>query len=263
VAFTNIDPVKIKEELAGQDLPMLLNSTPGVYATQQGGGAGDTRINIRGFAQNNISVQIDGVPMNDMESGWVYWSNWFGLDDVTQRVQVQRGLGASKLAIPAVGGSMNILTAGITSKQSSEVSVTVGNNNLIRTNISYNSGRLKKGWGVTAAFAYDHQDGWVEGTGADRFFYFMKIQKQIKNHTISLTGMGAPQNRGTRSFKESIHIYDRAYAEKVGVNMDHPSVTSGLPGNYGRRYNQQWGNIIRDRNNPNAQYEEQSVAENF
>ena len=263
VAFTNIDPVKIKEELGSQDLPMLLNSTPGVYATQQGGGAGDTRINIRGFSQNNISVQIDGVPMNDMESGWVYWSNWFGLDDVTQRIQVQRGLGASKLAIPAVGGSMNILTAGITSKQSSEVSVTVGNNNLIRTNISYNSGRLKNGWGVTAAFAYDHQDGWVEGTGADRFFYFMKIQKQIKNHTISLTGMGAPQNRGTRGFKESIHIYDRAYAEKVGVNMNHPSVTTGLPGNYGRRYNQQWGNIIRDRNNPNAQFEEQSVAENF
>lgn len=263
VAFTNIDPVKIKEELASQDIPMLLNSTPGVYATQQGGGAGDARVTIRGFSQRNISVQIDGVPMNDMENGWVYWSNWFGLDGVTQRIQVQRGLGASKLAIPAVGGSMNILTSGISSKQSTEVSVTVGNNNLIRTNIGYNSGRLKNGWGVTAAFAYDHQDGWVEGTGADRFFYFLKIQKQIKNHTISLSGMGAPQKRGQRSFQQAIYMYDRAYAEQVGVDLNDQSVTSGLPGNYGRRYNGQWGNIIRDRNNPNAQFEEQSVAENF
>jgi len=264
VAFTNIDPQKIKEELGSQDIPMLLNSTPGVYATQQGGGAGDTRINIRGFSQNNISVQIDGVPMNDMENGWVYWSNWFGLDGVTQRIQVQRGLGASKLAIPAVGGSMNILTAGITSKQSSEVEVTVGNNNLIRTNVSYNSGRLKNGWGVTAAFAYDHQDGWVDGTGANRFFYFIKLQKQIKNHTFSLSAMGAPQKRGQRSFKDAIFMYDRAYAERVGANLNHPSVTNAaLPGNYGRRYNGQWGNIIRNRNNPNAQLEEQSVAENF
>ena len=105
VAFSNIEPAKIKEELSSQDIPMLLNSTPGVYATQQGGGAGDARVTIRGFSQRNISVQIDGVPMNDMENGQVYWSNWFGLDGVTQRIQVQRGLGASKLAIPAVGGT--------------------------------------------------------------------------------------------------------------------------------------------------------------
>ena len=23
---------------------------------------------------------IDGIPVNDMENGWVYWSNWSGLD---------------------------------------------------------------------------------------------------------------------------------------------------------------------------------------
>lgn len=38
VAFSNIGTVKLKEELASQDLPMVLNSTPGAYATQQGGG---------------------------------------------------------------------------------------------------------------------------------------------------------------------------------------------------------------------------------
>lgn len=264
VAFTNIDPKKIKEELGSQDIPMLLNSTPGVYATQQGGGAGDARVTIRGFSQRNISVQIDGVPMNDMENGWVYWSNWFGLDGVTQRIQVQRGLGASKLSIPAVGGSMNILTTGITSKQQTDISVTVGNNNLIRTQIGYNSGRLKNGWGITAAFAYDHQDGWVESTGADRFFYYLKLQKQIGNHTLSVSAMGAPQKRAQRSFQEPIFIYDRAYAERVGVDFNHSSVsTAARAGNFGRRYNRQWGYVTRDRNDPNAQREKQSIAENF
>ena len=55
---------------------------------------------------------VDGVPMNDMETGQVYWSNWSGLDLVVKTFQVQRGLGASKLALPAVGGTMNILTGG-------------------------------------------------------------------------------------------------------------------------------------------------------
>ena len=97
VAFSTIPIKKINEELASQDIPMILNSTPGVYATQSGGGDGDARITIRGFNQRNVAVMIDGIPVNDMENGWVYWSNWFGLDAVTSNIQVQRGLGLQKL----------------------------------------------------------------------------------------------------------------------------------------------------------------------
>ena len=73
VAFSTIPMKKINEELASQDIPMVLNSTPGVYATQTGGGDGDARITIRGFNQRNVAVMIDGIPVNDMENGWVYW----------------------------------------------------------------------------------------------------------------------------------------------------------------------------------------------
>ena len=67
--------------LGSQDIPMILNTTPSVYTTQQGGGAGDARINVRGFNQRNVAVMINGVPQNDMENGWVYWSNWDGVGD--------------------------------------------------------------------------------------------------------------------------------------------------------------------------------------
>ena len=53
---------------------------------------------------------INGVPVNDMENGWVYWSNWAGLADVTRTMQVQRGLGASKVAVPSIGGTVNVIT---------------------------------------------------------------------------------------------------------------------------------------------------------
>jgi hypothetical protein len=94
VAYSNVSAQQITEKLGGQDLPMLLNATPGVYATQQGGGDGDARISIRGFNSQNVLVMVDGVPMNDMFNGRVFWTNWFGLDQMTQTVQVQRGLGA-------------------------------------------------------------------------------------------------------------------------------------------------------------------------
>ena len=57
-----------------------MNKTPGVYATKQGGGYGDSRISLRGFDQRNTSFLINGQPVNDMENGWVYWSNWQGVN---------------------------------------------------------------------------------------------------------------------------------------------------------------------------------------
>jgi outer membrane cobalamin receptor len=108
VAYTNVSKEEMEVRLGSQDIPMILNTTPSVYATQQGGGAGDARINVRGFNQRNVAVMINGVPQNDMENGWVYWSNWDGMADVTSNVQVQRGLGASNLAVASVGGTINV-----------------------------------------------------------------------------------------------------------------------------------------------------------
>ena len=102
VAATTISATYIEQNLGNQEFPEILRNTPSVYVTKEGGGFGDSRINVRGFEQNNIAVMINGVPVNDMETGWVYWSNWSGLADVTNKMQVQRGLGASKLALSLI-----------------------------------------------------------------------------------------------------------------------------------------------------------------
>ena len=127
VAATTISAKYIQENLGNQEFPEILRNTPSVYVTKEGGGFGDSRINVRGFEQNNIAVMVNGVPVNDMESGWVYWSNWSGLADVTNKMQIQRGLGASKLAIPAVGGTINILTNAAEFKKGGNVSSSIGN----------------------------------------------------------------------------------------------------------------------------------------
>ena len=99
---------EICKSLNKVDLQELCEATE--EAIKGGGGFGDSRINIRGFDQRNVAVLINGIPVNDMESGRVYWSNWAGLGDAVNMIQVQRGLGASKLAINSVGGTLNIIT---------------------------------------------------------------------------------------------------------------------------------------------------------
>jgi len=234
VAVTSISARELQEELGSRDLPMILNSTPGVYATRQGGGDGDARITIRGFDQRNVAVMIDGVPVNDMENGWVYWSNWFGLDAITQTIQVQRGLGATKIAIPSVGGTINILTDNIGNKFGFSFKQELSTGLTSRTSFSIKSGQLGKGWGVLFSGSYKKGNGYVDGTGTEGGFYYLKIQKRTGKHITTLSGFGAPQTHSQRSYQQPIAYWDAKYAAKLGID------TTNAP-NHGIKYNEHWG----------------------
>ena len=212
VAFTNIKPARISQELGTNDLPMLLSATPGVYATSTGGSDGGPRIAIRGFKERNISVLIDGIPMNSMDDGRVYWSNTFGIDAVLANLQVQRGLTSSKLALPAIGGTINYITKSIENKPAMFVEQAYGSFNTFRTTLGYNSGRMKGGWGVSVAGSFRKGDGFYEKQFREEYFYFAKIQKDFGTHVLSLTAMGSPVKYGVRSDFNKIAVYDSDYA---------------------------------------------------
>ena len=210
VAASTISAEYIEQHLGNQEFPEILRNTPSVYVTKEGGGYGDSRINVRGFEQNNIAVMINGVPVNDMETGWVYWSNWAGLSDVTNKMQVQRGLGASKLAIPAVGGTINILTNAARFKKGGKVSTTIGNNGYTKYAASLSSGLMKNGLAVTMQLTYTEGDGYIQGTNFKAYSYFLSSTYNInKNHRISATILGAPQwhnRRSIHNFYDSVNL---------------------------------------------------------
>ncbi|MBN2807839.1 MAG: TonB-dependent receptor, partial [Prolixibacteraceae bacterium] len=248
VAFSTISPQKLQEIIAAQDIPMVLNSTPGVYATTEGGGDGDAQVTIRGFSARNVGVLLDGVPVNDMETGHVYWSNWFGLDVVTRSIQVQRGLGASKLALPSVGGTINIITKGLDSRKGGEIEQEIGSDGYTRTSIGYTSGKLKNGWGISVAGSYKQGRGWVEQTWTQGAFYYGKIDKQLGNHTVSLSAYGAPQRHAQRSYMLPIEYYDADVARDLGVPEEDIAKVNAM----GIKYNQHWGYLARTKDDPYA-----------
>ena len=238
VAVTKIPLQKITEELGSRDLPMLLNGTPGVYATQQGGGDGDARINVRGFDQRNVGVMIDGVPVNDMENGAVYWSNWFGLDAITAQMQVQRGLGATKIAMPSIGGTINIITQGVSNKPGGTFRQEYGTGNLLRSTLSYNTGMTNSGWGLTFSASYKQADGWVYGTPSQGKFGYIKVSKKLDKHLMTLSAFAAPQEHGQRSYTQAIQYFDEGTARDLGAPIDTNMIFSDM----GIRFNQHWGN---------------------
>ncbi len=205
VAVSTIKAGEIELKLSTQEFPEILKSTPGVYATKQGGGYGDGRINIRGFRSANVAVMINGAPVNDMENGWVYWSNWAGLGDVTSSMQVQRGLGASKVAVPSIGGTINIITKTTDVEQGGNFITSVGNDGYLKYGMTYSTGLSDEGFAVTVSAAKIEGDGYVDGLEFFGFNYFINLSKQINDsHRLSFSAFGAKQEHGQRYNRSTI-----------------------------------------------------------
>lgn len=162
VAISEVSARVIDMKLGNQEFPEVLKTTPGVWATKDGGGYGDSKINMRGFQAANVAVMINGVPINDMEWGGVYWSNWAGLSDVTSSMQTQRGLGASIVSTPSVGGTINIITKSLDAKKGGSVWYGMGNDGLHQEGVSFSTGLMKNGWAVTALFSHRAGDGYIQ-----------------------------------------------------------------------------------------------------
>lgn len=226
VAVSTIKEAQIVEKLGNQEFPEILNTTPSVYATKSGGGFGDSKIGIRGFDQINIAVMVNGMPVNDMENGSVYWSNWAGLSDVTSALQVQRGLGSSKLAIASVGGTINVLTRAADKKEGGNVTLGLGNDGYYKTSFAYNTGKSSKGWSSSFLMSRTAGNTYADGTKFEGYNYYFALGYQPNaKHDFQFTLTGAPQWHNQRSYQ--IKLSDL--------------LKYGKDGKPNRRYNADWG----------------------
>lgn len=233
VAVSNIYALEIDEQLGGMSLPELMNSTPGIYATQGDGSYGDSYMNIRGFGQEEVLFMINGVPMNDMENGIMYWSNFAGLSEVTRSMQIQRGLGASKLAVNSVGGTVNIVTDPAERKRGGSAEVTLANGTFSnRYRLTLNSGLMDNGFAVTFQGSRTTGDGLRPGTYVDAWAYYLSVSKELSsNHTLLFTVFGAPALRG-RAYSTNTETYEKYdnYLHNSAMGYYNGRTTGGSPG---------------------------------
>lgn len=207
VAISNISAPEIEAKLGNQEFPEVLKTTPGVWATKDGGGYGDAKINMRGFKTENIAALINGIPVNDMEWGGLYWSNWAGLSDVTASMQTQRGLGAAIISSPSVGGTINITTKSLDVKRGGNIYYGMGNDGMNHIGFSLSTGLMKSGWAITVMGSRKWGDGYVQGTNFNAYTYFVNISKRINaNHQLSFTAFGSPQKHNRRTSANGLTI---------------------------------------------------------
>ena len=244
VAHTTVEKADIEFRLGSQDLPMSLNLTPSVYATQQGGGAGDARINVRGFNQRNVAVMINGVPQNDMENGWVYWSNWDGVADVAQSIQMQRGLSAVNLAAPSIGGTMNIITDPTSHQRGGRYKQEVGAGGFLKSTLTYNTGLISDKFALSGTVVRKTGEGVIDKLWTDAWAYYFGASYQAnENNRFELYAVGAPQRHGQNLYKQNLGAYDAEFAESVEGYDVTALGDDGQFKDVGRTFNQNWSPV--------------------
>lgn len=239
--FSNVDKKQLQTSLGSRDVPLALGTTPSVYAVNGGGGAGDARINVRGFDQRNIAIMINGVPVNDMENGWVYWSNWDGMGDAASSIQMQRGLSGVNLAVPSIGGTMNIITDPAAQAKGTFVKSEYGSWNFRKTTLSTSTGLIDDKFAFNGTMVRKTGDGFFQGTYTDAWAYYMGatyIASQKDRFELYL--IGAPQQHGHNLYRQNIARYNREYA--LGLE----GYDSAAADNYteaGWNFNQNYGRV--------------------
>ncbi|PID95055.1 MAG: hypothetical protein CSA95_01575 [Bacteroidetes bacterium] len=220
-SMARIEASAIQQRLGDKPFPEAMGAVSGVYAARTGGGAGDAKLNIRGFRQDNIALLLNGIPVSGVEDGLVFWNNWLGLADVTQSVQVQKGVCPSSFGVNAIGGAVNIITNGPHAPQGGAIRSFFTSYGYRKTSFSWNSGKMKSGYAVSLMGSAFGGEGYVEGTRSSGYGYFFSISKNVanKDHLLVFTAMGSPERHGQRNVPLTLSEINQ----------------------YGHRYNREWG----------------------
>ena len=225
VAVSTITGEEIQKKIGTQDITMTLANTPSIYVAGQSGAFGDTRIAVRGFGQDNTAFMLNGQPINGMEDGKMYWSNWSGMNDIANVVQIQRGLGASKLAISSVGGTVNFVMRSTSKQQGGFAYAGFANDNYLKTTFSYDTGENDNGWSTSFLLTHWQGDGYAEGTfGQGQTYFFSLGYKMNDKHNFNFLMTGAPQ------------WHDQNFTKSIATYLDKGRRYNNNYGYYGDRY---------------------------
>ncbi len=198
--------ISFTESQLGEDDDMgqnviMISSNNDLYASQVGYGFSAVRFRYRGLSQKYNDVYINGMQMNDMETGQFRYALVGGLNNQTRNVESSLPFEDNRFSLSGMAGSNNYNFRSGSMASGHRASVLATNSNyILRGMYTYNSGYNQKGWAFSASLTYRWSErGYVEGTYYNSLSYFLGFEKIINpRHHLSFATWGNPTERSTQ-----------------------------------------------------------------
>lgn len=172
--YRNLDKTELAKNNLGQDLPYLLNQTPSVVVSSDGGtGIGYTGMRIRGSDATRINVTVNGIPLNDAESQGSFFVNLPDLASSVDNIQIQRGVGTSTNGAGSFGGSLNIQTTTRRDSAYAELNNTAGSYNTWKNTINLGTGLINNKFSFDGRLSRIKSDGYVDRASSNLKSFFV------------------------------------------------------------------------------------------
>jgi hypothetical protein len=196
--------------LQSQDINALLGSSRDIFMQAVAMHFTVDRFRYRGYLTDNMTVMMNGVRLNSLETGVAGFSTFGGMNDVMRFMDQKTGLGSSRSSFGDVGGFFNLNVYASTFRKGIKVTYSEGNRIFKqRATLTYSTGLLKNGWAFafsgTARYA---AQGYVPGTWFQGFGFYAGADKKLNDrNTLALTLFGAPITQARQAYAT-----DEAYA---------------------------------------------------
>lgn len=209
-----------EESVGGQNVSGLLTGSRDPFINTIAYTFGSYRFQPRGYARNQQEVLINGVPMNDVESGDAYWSQWGGLNDVFRGRSQTYGLAPSEFGFGGINGTVFFDATAAAQRKQVRGTFSIANRSYRnRAMLTWNTGMMQNGWAFSlSASRRWATEGYVPGTFYDGYSYFAAVSKKLNSKSmLHLTAFGAPNRRGKMS-----PAVQEAY-DLAGTNFYNPN----------------------------------------
>lgn len=219
----------------------LLNASRDVFQQVSGFGWGNFRFRERGYDSEHFPLFLNGVSINDPETGNTVFGEIGGLNDVLRNRESSVGLAPSEFTFSEIGGATRIDTRASTQRKQIRATYAISNRTYTnRAMLTFNTGLMPGGWAVSISGSRRWgQEGYFEGTFFDGYSYFLSVDKKInRKHAVNLTFLGAPNKRG-----------------KLGDTFEEMYELAGT-----HRYNPNWGYQNGDKRNATVGYSHQPIG---
>ncbi|MFH2037339.1 MAG: TonB-dependent receptor [Candidatus Zixiibacteriota bacterium] len=236
-AFADFTADDVARDYTVGDFPLLLESTPNMYAYSYTGGAtGASDFKIRGFDYKRIGVYVNGIPLNDPEDRFTYFYDLPDFASDVADIQVQRGVGNSLYGDASFGGSINIASESFSNERKISLSSGYGAfmadgkaiGDIRKNSLEYTSGIIDGRWSFAGRYSKLYSDGYREGAWYDGWAYFFSLSRIDPKMLTTVNLYGGPM---------------KAHLAFDGIDRDHI--------NDDRRYNPAtYKNEIDDFNQP-------------
>lgn len=212
-----------EDESSDQNISGILTASSDLFYQTAAFTFGPARFNLRGYTIGYTPRFINGVPINDMENGRIYFGFYGGLNDVFRFGEEVFTMDPVAFDFGNLGGAVTVDTRASIQRKQTRFSYSSSNRSYRhRVMATHSSGLTEKGWAFTVSgSARWAEEGYIPGTFFESYSYFASVDKKLgKGHSINLGLMGSWLQRG-RSFPSVQEMNDLAGTNYYNSNWGY------------------------------------------